>query len=316
MNKRASQNKPELWIEEDRRLFYADAITIKSTGEYFKVEDKLAKIHTYMVDQYNSYQADGKSFYEDQRDIATKCKCTPKTLGKWLKVLQALGLLIIDESQKSHSYTVRSVVSQEHNLIFSYPKLLNGKPSYDHEEALKRLYASQGRRNVKNHQPKTEESGKSEQKRDVESFVVGSAAPVAGKPDGLPVVDILVDADVPANDDPSLSDLPEANGAEHSRSSETPSVLKANPFTGGDAMNAEQTEYTSEQLRTKLRKWRNWGLDEEAKAFCLSHGISSDEDSMNLFIQNYHVPAPASVEQQVNAPADELPLDYDDSIPF
>lgn len=149
MNKRASQNKPELWIEEDRRLFYADAITIKSTGECFKVEDKLAKIHTYMVDQYNSYQADGKSFYEDQRDIATKCKCTPKTLGKWLKVLQALGLLIIDESQKSHSYTVRSVVSQEHNLIFSYPKLLNGKPSYDHEETLKRLYASQGRRNVK-----------------------------------------------------------------------------------------------------------------------------------------------------------------------
>lgn len=81
MNKRASQNKPELWIEEDRRLFYADAITIKSTGECFKVEDKLAKIHTYMVDQYNSYRADGKSFYEDQRDIATKCKCTPKLLA-------------------------------------------------------------------------------------------------------------------------------------------------------------------------------------------------------------------------------------------
>lgn len=282
MNKRASQNKPELWIEEDRRLFYADAITIKSTGECFKVEDKLAKIHTYMVDQYNSYQADGKSFYEDQRDIATKCKCTPKTLGKWLKVLQALGLLIIDESQKSHSYTVRSVVSQEHNLIFSYPKLLNGKPSYDHEEALKRLYASQGRRNVKNHQPKTEESGKNEQKRDVESFVVEPAAPVAGKPDGLPVVDIPVDADVPAND---------------------------------DAVNASD-RYTDEQLGTKLRRWRNWGLDEEAKAFCLSHGISSDEDSMNLFIQNYHIPAPESVEQQVNAPADELPLDYDDSIPF
>lgn len=86
-------------------------------------------------------------------------------------------------------------------MIFSYPKLLNGKPSYDHEEALKRLYASQERRNVKNHQPKIEESGKSEHKRDVESFVVESAAPVAGKPDGVPVVDIPVDADVPANDD-------------------------------------------------------------------------------------------------------------------
>ncbi|HBX0817611.1 TPA: hypothetical protein MF121_21210 [Klebsiella pneumoniae] len=201
MNSRVSQNKPELWVEEDRQLFFAETITIKATGECFNIEDKLEKIHTYMLDQYNSYQADGKSFYEDQRDIATKCKCTPKTLGKWLKVLQALGLLIIDESQKSHAYTVRSVVSQQHNLIFSYPELLNGKPSYDHEEALKRLYASQGRRNVKNHQLKTEESGKNEQKRDVESFVVESAAPVAGKPDGVPVVDIPVDADVPANDD-------------------------------------------------------------------------------------------------------------------
>ncbi|HDG9806037.1 TPA: hypothetical protein PGG58_000713 [Raoultella planticola] len=202
MNSRASQNKPELWIEEDRRLFFAETITIKSTGECFKVEDKLAKIHTYMVDQYNSYQADDRSFYEDQRDIATKCGCTPKTLGKWLKVLQALGLLVIDESQKSHAYTVRSVVSQEHNLIFSYPKLMNGKPTYDHEEALKRLYVSEERRNVKNNQPKTEESGKSEQKRDVES-----AAPVAGKPDGVPVVDIPVDADVPANDDAVISDF-------------------------------------------------------------------------------------------------------------
>ncbi|EPH3433025.1 DUF6945 domain-containing protein [Klebsiella michiganensis] len=202
MNSRASQNKPELWIEEDRLLFFAETITIKATGECFNIEDKLEKIHTYMLDQYNSYRADGKNFYEDQRDIATKCKCTPKTLGKWLKVLQALGLLIIDESQKSHSYTVRSVVSQQHNLIFSYPKLLNGKPSYDHEEALKRLYASQGRRNVKNHQPKTEESGKNEQKP-----VVESAAPAVGKPDGVPVVDIPVDADVPANDDAVIGDF-------------------------------------------------------------------------------------------------------------
>lgn len=135
---------------------------------------------------------------------------------------------------------------------------------------------------AKKHKVTTEESGEDEQKRDVESSVLEPAAPVAGKPDGVPIVDVPVDVDVPAND---------------------------------DAMNASD-RYTDEQLGTKLRRWRNWGLDEEAKAFCLSHGISSDEDSMNLFIQNYHVPAPASVEQQVNAPADELPLDHDDPIPF
>ena len=144
MTNRAAENKPEIWIEEDRRLFFAESVTIKATGECFKIEDKLAKIHTYRVDQYNSYRKKEQSFYEDQRDIATKCRCTPKTLGKWIKVLETLGLLVIDESQKSHSYTVRSVVSQEHNLIFYYPKLLNGSPSYDHEKALERLRASRG----------------------------------------------------------------------------------------------------------------------------------------------------------------------------
>lgn len=54
---------------------------------------------------------------------------------------------------------------------------------------------------AKNHHPKAEESGKSEQKRDVESFVVEPAAPVAGKPDGVPVVDIPVDADLSGSDD-------------------------------------------------------------------------------------------------------------------
>ncbi|MBD8459578.1 hypothetical protein OQ482_14730 [Enterobacter bugandensis] len=60
---------------------------------------------------------------------------------------------------------------------------------------------------AKKQKVKTEESGKSEQKRDVESFVVESAAPVAGKPDGIPVVDIPVDADVPANDDAVIGDF-------------------------------------------------------------------------------------------------------------
>ncbi|MDZ0761879.1 hypothetical protein M2S89_01865 [Klebsiella pneumoniae] len=49
----------------------------------------------------------------------------------------------------------------------------------------------------------TEECGKDEQKRDG----VESAAPAAGKPDGVPVMDIPVDADVPANDDAVISDF-------------------------------------------------------------------------------------------------------------
>ncbi|EPY1907302.1 hypothetical protein ACYBE7_21480 [Klebsiella pneumoniae] len=127
---------------------------------------------------------------------------------------------------------------------------------------------------AKNHQPKAEESGKSEQKRDVESFVVEPAAPVAGKPDGVPVVDIPVDAELSGGD---------------------------------DAVNAS-TQYTDEQLRTKLRKWRNWGLDDEARAFCLSQGVNDDTDSMALFIQRYQMP----VLHQIPG---EIPQ-WDEKIPF
>lgn len=261
MNSRASQNKPELWIEEDRRLFFAETITIKATGECFNIEDKLEKIHTYMLDQYNSYRADGKNFYEDQRDIATKCKCTPKTLGKWLKVLQALGLLIIDESQKSHAYTVRSVVSQEHNLIFSYPKLLNGKPSYDHEEALKRLYASQGRRNVKNHQPKTEESGKNEQKPVVESFMVESAAPVAGKPDGVPVVGAPVDDALPIDDNVPLSGPDGENVVEFPRSGRPKLSFKFVSPDDDDLENySEAPQVDFDKDEQPPNKWRDFDM--------------------------------------------------------
>lgn len=50
---------------------------------------------------------------------------------------------------------------------------------------------------AKNQKVKTEESGKNEQKR----AVVEPAAPVAGKPDGVPAVDIPVDVDLSGSDD-------------------------------------------------------------------------------------------------------------------
>ncbi|HHG0660721.1 TPA: hypothetical protein ACPUF8_002770 [Klebsiella pneumoniae] len=136
-----------------------------------------------------------------------------------------------------------------------------------------------------------EESGKNEQKRAVESFVLESAAPIPGKPDGVPPVGVPVDVDLSGCDDPSLSDLVE------------PDSLR-----GTDAMKAEQAAYTSEQLHTKLRKWRNWGLDDEARAFCLSQGVNDDTDSMALFIQRYQMP----VLHQIPG---EIPQ-WDEKIPF
>ncbi|HCT4275599.1 hypothetical protein UD636_09215 [Citrobacter braakii] len=116
----------------------------------------------------------------------------------------------------------------------------------------------------------TGESGKNEQK----PFVEEPAAPAAGKSNGVPVVDIPVDADVPAND---------------------------------DAVNAS-TQYTDEQLRTKLRKWRNWELDDEARAFCLSHGIEDNTDNMKLFIQRYQMPMPKSGLVQDDFSGEPIPF--------
>ncbi|WP_395281199.1 hypothetical protein [Enterobacter cloacae] len=207
-----------------------------------------------------SYDKTGRTYYESVGMIGKRCGCKPEAVRNFRNKLREAGMITFEEEQ-GRTHKISPVELDPSLMVFLD----------DHNST-----------QVSNRKVETEESGKNEQKRDVESFVVEPAAPVAGKPDGLPVVDTPVDADVPAND---------------------------------DAVNASD-RYTDEQLGTKLRRWRNWGLDEEAKAFCLSHGISSDEDSMNLFIQNYHVPAPASAEQKVNAPADELPLDYDDSIPF
>lgn len=140
--KRKKQNKPELWFEQDRRLLHAKTVTNRDTGEVFELDDKLVRIYTYMLDQYNSYHANRQQFYEDQRDIAAKCCCTAKTAGKWIGVLEALGLVQISKSHRCHTYIVRSIESQADNLMFEYPTLRNGKPSYNHEKALACLRAS------------------------------------------------------------------------------------------------------------------------------------------------------------------------------
>lgn len=138
--------------------------------------------------------------------------------------------------------------------------------------------------------PKEESDGEKTKKQPVID-APATAAPAAGVGKSIPPVDAGGDADLSGGDDPSLSDLVE------------PDSLRST-----DAMKAEQTEYTSEQLSTKLRKWRNWGLDDEARVFCLSQGVNDDTDSMALFIQRYQMP----VSHQIPG---EIPQ-WDEKIPF
>lgn len=75
---------------------------------------------------------------------------------------------------------------------------------------------------AKKQKVKTEESGKNEQKR----AVVEPAAPVAGKPEGIPAVDIPVDVDLSGSDDPSLSDSTGRNVVEFPRNGRPKSSFK------------------------------------------------------------------------------------------
>ncbi|MBE9762321.1 hypothetical protein GVI19_04070 [Escherichia coli] len=267
----------------EMRFLCASRILIRSTGEVVKITPVMKLAYQYMRNQYIGFSSRGQQFYTDQRQMAAALDVSRDTFSKVLTELKSLG--IVESAgwrRNSEAYTVH-FFSDVADALEVIHKEYKGAPAWDHERANKNFKSKSKMK--KTAQPKIEESenGVQQQNHEQPTTVASeTAAPVAGKPNGVPVMDVPVDVELSGGD---------------------------------DAVNAS-TQYTDEQLRTKLRKWRNWGLDEEAKAFCLSHGISNDEDSMNLFIQNYLIPVPASVEQQVNAPDDYSPPDFDDDEPF
>lgn len=256
-----STNDTEFYFTNFKRLQYATHIVRRDTGEEIKSFKEIAGIYGYMRDQYESYSNKKLEFFESLESIGLHFHgMDRRTVKKFIDVLNAIGLVnSVKQKQKDYGYdryhhTVIPLEKIADNLIFYGPEKMSGGPLAEGMliRGLEKKKPRGKPKTKKVAQSTTEESGNDQEKQP--AAAPETAAPVAGKPDGLPVVDIPVDADVPAND---------------------------------DAVNASD-RYTDEQLGTKLRRWRNWGLDEEAKAFCLSHGISSDEDSMNLFIQNYH----------------------------
>lgn len=95
----------------------------------------------------------------------------------------------------------------------------------------------------------TEESGKNEQKRDV----VEPAAPVAGKSNGVPVVDIPVDADVPANDDAVTG----KNVVEFSRSGIPKLSFK---FVSPDDDDQENSQVAFDKDGQPPNKWKDFDM--------------------------------------------------------
>lgn len=143
---RQKQNKPDLWIDNDRQLFSATSVIIKDTGEVIKLDHNMKAVFIYMIDQYNSYHAAKKAFYEDQRDIAAVCDVSPRTVYAAIKALEKMGVLIVKGSKKSHAYRLLCVSKVSHNLEFTYKTKLNGEPAYNHKKAMEQLIRGKGKK--------------------------------------------------------------------------------------------------------------------------------------------------------------------------
>ncbi|ASQ16705.1 hypothetical protein ACE3I3_00225 [Enterobacter hormaechei subsp. steigerwaltii] len=142
-----------------------------------------------------SYDKTGRTYYESVGMIGKRCGCKPEAVRNFRNKLREAGMITFEEEQ-GRTHKISPVELDPSLMVFLD----------DHNST-----------QVSNRKVETEESGKNEQKRDVESSVLEPAAPVAGKPDGVPVVDVPVDVDLSGSDDPSLSDSTGRNVVEFPR---------------------------------------------------------------------------------------------------
>lgn len=176
-------NTNERFYKSENRLFHADTVTNKSTGEVVEISNSLEKLYAYMLNQYRFWSGLNQQFAESQERLGTVARIgdAKKKTKPQIDKLIALGLVeITGKVGRCNIYKVIDVDKVAGNLEFSYPEWA-GEPMYDHE---KRLGKS-------SQQPKNEEK-----KGDGESDQGG-----AGKRDGVPPVGVPVDADLSGGDD-------------------------------------------------------------------------------------------------------------------
>ncbi|GKJ06692.1 helix-turn-helix domain-containing protein [Klebsiella variicola] len=144
-----------------------------------------------------SYDKTGRTYNESVGTIGKRCGCKPEAVRNFRNKLREAGMITFEEEQgKRHKI---SPVELDPSLMVFLD---------DHNST-----QVSNRKKVE-----TEESGKNEQKPVVESFMVESAAPVAGKPDGVPVVGAPVDDALPIDDNAPLNGPDGENVVEFPRS--------------------------------------------------------------------------------------------------
>ncbi|HHD2903453.1 TPA: hypothetical protein ACNZ7M_003751 [Enterobacter kobei] len=131
-------NTNERFYKSENRLFHADTVTNKSTGEVVEISNSLEKLYAYMLNQYRFWSGLNQPFAESQERLGTVARIgdAKKKTKPQIDKLIALGLVeITGKVGRCNIYKVIDVDKVAGNLEFSYPEWA-GESMYDHEKRL------------------------------------------------------------------------------------------------------------------------------------------------------------------------------------
>ncbi|ENU3986483.1 hypothetical protein OYC51_13365 [Escherichia coli] len=293
----------ERFYKSENRLFHADTVTNKSTGEVVEISNSLEKLYAYMLNQYRYRKGLKQPFAESQERLGTVARIgdAKKKTKPQIDKLIALGLVeITGKVGRCNIYKVIDVDKVAGNLEFSYPEWA-GEPMYDHE---KRLGKS-------SQQPKNEEK-----KGDGESDQGG-----AGKRDGVPPVGVPVDADLSGGDDavnggnaiqsptvkspdqPQMADIDTLNHWVEGHDDEG--------FTEyGVLWGITKPGAITDLIKSHIRKIQSDGYKGSRSA------ANDDRNSADVHYKQRQEQAAAEAKRAVNAPDDHSPPDFNDDEEF
>lgn len=289
-------NTNERFYKSENRLFHADMVTNKSTGEVVEISNSLEKLYAYMLNQYRFWSGLNQPFAESQERLGTVARIgdAKKKTKPQIDKLIALGLVeITGKVGRCNIYKVIDVDKVAGNLEFSYPEWA-GEPMYDHEKRL-----GKSSQQPKNEEKKGNGEQAQQQEHEQQSPGVASSSATDDPEQQSGVSQFAGDScdDVSANDDPSLSKPAGGNVVG------IPWI--ANSFTPRGPLAPEARRWAQLQGATT---WQ----DEIKLVWKLTGKTNMGEPGEHMRPDD--VPAPEPAKQQANGYASQL--DYDEDQPF
>ncbi|EOU9577803.1 hypothetical protein M8U86_14410 [Enterobacter hormaechei] len=118
-----------------KRLVHSTHIVRQDTGEEIAIPPETETLYSYMLDQYESYKARGKPFFESQESMGLKLKGRDRRwIAARIEVLNRLGLVKSEEQErdsyghKRFHHTVIPLEEVSDNLLFYGPEKISGGP--------------------------------------------------------------------------------------------------------------------------------------------------------------------------------------------